>query len=61
MAQYPSLGLVMPQKAAIEGALEFRAAPQSLNQKFGDGRQIVEELFNATLAWIAENEARTTP
>ncbi len=58
MARFPSLGLVMPQRAAIEGALEFRAAPQSLNQKFGDGRQIVEDLFNATLAWIEENEAR---
>ena len=58
MARYPSLGLVMPQRAAIEGALEFRAAPQSLNQKFGDGRGIVEELFNAMLSWIEESGVR---
>jgi len=58
MARYPSLGIVMPQRAAIEGALEFRAAPQSLNQKFGDGRPVVEELFNAMLAWIEESDAR---
>ncbi|MEO0619702.1 MAG: ParA family protein, partial [Pseudomonadota bacterium] len=51
MARYPSLGLVMPQRAAIEGALEFRAAPQSLNQKFGDGRAIGEELFASMLDW----------
>ncbi|MGI9404742.1 MAG: ParA family protein [Hyphomicrobiaceae bacterium] len=55
MGRYPSLGVVMPQRAAIEGALEFRSTPQSLNQKFGDGRQIIDELFNATLAWIEDN------
>ena len=48
----------MPQRAAIEGALEFRAAPQSLNQKFGDGRGVVEELFNAMLSWIEESNVR---
>ncbi len=58
MARYPSLGIVMPQRAAIEGALEFRAAPQSLNQKFGDGRPIVEELFNAMLAWVEDTGVR---
>ena len=25
---------------------------------FGDGRQHIEELFNATLAWIEESAAR---
>ena len=58
MAQYPSLGLVMPQRASIEGALEFRATPQSLNQKFGDGRAIVEELFAAMLEWTGNDQAR---
>ncbi|MEL6289774.1 MAG: hypothetical protein AAFQ35_13470, partial [Pseudomonadota bacterium] len=58
MARYPSLGLVMPQRAAIEGALEYRATPQSLNQKFGDGRAIVEELFTAMLDWTGNASTR---
>lgn len=58
MARFPSLGLAIPQRAAIEGALEFRSPAQSLNQKFGDGRQHIEELFNATLSWIEESAAR---
>ncbi len=56
---HPSLGLAMPIRSAIAGALEFRSHPQPIRSKFGDGMIVVERLFNAMLAWFEEAGAET--
>ena len=52
---HPSLGLAMPIRSAIAGALEFRSHPQPIRSKFGDGMVTVERLFGAMLAWFEQD------
>jgi len=46
---YRPLGPVMPARAALANALEFRASSQALRTKFGNGMPVIEGLFRAML------------
>lgn len=58
---YDSLGISMPVRSAIAGALDFRTNPEPLRSKFGDGAMVVDALFNAVVRWFeqAPSIART--
>ncbi len=49
---YKSLGVMLPMRAAIEGALDFRSTSEPLRSKFGDGAMLVDGLFKAMLKWF---------
>jgi len=51
---YTSLGVMMPMRAAIEGALDFRSTSEPLRSKFGDGAALVDGLFKAMLKWFEQ-------
>lgn len=52
--RYESLGLTMPVRSAIAGALDFRTNSESMRSKFGDGAMVVDGLFNAVLRWFEQ-------
>ncbi len=56
---YPGLGMHLPMRAAIAGALDFRTNTQSLRGKFGDGAEEVDNLLRAMLRWF--ESARDAP
>jgi len=46
---YKPLGPIMPVRAALANALEFRASSQAIRTKFGNGMPVIEGLFRAML------------
>ena len=46
---YQPLGPVMPARAALASALEFRASSQAIRTKFGTAMPVIENLFRAML------------
>lgn len=56
--RFPSLGVSMPHRSAIAGALDFRSNSEALRSKFGDGAMTVDGLFNAVLRWFEQTASR---
>lgn len=56
---YPSLGMVMPMRAAIAGALEFRTHSQTMRNKFGDGAFVVDGLVKHCVKWFEDEPPKS--
>lgn len=59
--RHTSLGLQVPIRAAIAGALEFRTHSQPIRSKFGDGAVVVERLMSCMLEWFEQSTTRRAP
>jgi len=56
--RFASLGVIMPHRSAIAGALDFRTNSEAMRSKFGDGAMVVDGLFNAVLRWFEQAASR---
>ena len=57
---YTPLGPILPSRAALASALEFRSSSQAIRTKFGTGMPVIEGLFRAMLT-LFETTQRGRP